>query len=306
MTDTEAASASSPGSRPDPAGGDRGVVPTIVIEARPETVLARLRSLWQYRGFYGFLLKELTMRRARGSLLGVWWLIIRPLIPAAGLIFAFGSVSPVDTSGGVPYPVFFLSGYIPWALFQSSLRYLPRTLGWSQGIMRRTYFPRLLVPLAGFGIPLIDAAVLFVVFVVVVVLMSWQGTSAGLHLGWHTLWLLPCLLASLLYALSFGLVFSVVALFFRDVIFSLRFFSQLLLFLTPVVYPVTFVPDAYRWVLFALNPMAQIVLVSRWALTGQGQFQLPFLLLSFGTVLAVLTVTVLFFLRAETHLGDQM
>jgi lipopolysaccharide transport system permease protein len=277
-----------------------------VIEARPETTFARLKSLWRFRGFYGFLFKEITMRRARGSVLGFWSLPLRPLIAAAALIFAFGSVRPLDIDSGVPYPVFFLSGYIPWQLFQGSLRDLPRTLTWSQSIMRRTYFPRLLVPLAGFGMPFIEFVILSAVFAAVVAITSWSGAPFPLHLGWHTLWLLPCLLAALLFALAFGLVFSVVALFFRDVIFSLRFFSQVLLFLTPVIYPVTLVPEAYRWALFVLNPMAQIVIVSRWALTGHGELHLPFLLLSFGTVLVTLAVSVVFFLRAEVHLGDQM
>lgn len=278
--------------------------PTIVIEARPETLRARLAALWRYRGFYGFLFKEITTRKSRGTLLGFWWLIIRPLIPAAGLIFLFGNVQPLET--GVPYAIFFLSGYIPWRVFQSAMLYLPRTLTWMQGIMRRTYFPRLLVPLAGFGMTFIELALLVVVFAIAVTVTTVNSGAFPLHLGWHTLWLLPCLLAALLLALAFGLVFSVVALFFRDVIFSLRFFSQAFMLLTPVIYPVTFVPEAYHWVLYALNPMAQVVLVSRWALTGQGAFDLPFVLLSFGTILAMLAASLAFFLRAETHLGDQM
>ena len=280
--------------------------PTVVIEARPDTVPARLRSLWRYRAFYGFLFKELTLRKARGTLLGVWWLLIRPLIPAVALIVTFGSVRPLTTGDSVPYPVFFLSGYLPWVLFQSSLRYLPRSLTWAQSIMRRTYFPRLLVPLAGFGTTFIEFLVLAAVFVIVVGVTTWRGEPFPLQLGWQTLWLLPCLLAALLYALSFGLVFSVVALFFRDVIFSLRFFAMLMLALTPVVYPMTFWPAQYRGVIYALNPMAQIVTVSRWSLTGQGEFELGFLILSFATVLAVLAASVAFFLRAEMHLGDQM
>jgi len=278
--------------------------PTIVIEARPQTIRARLGALWRYRGFYGLLFKEITTRKSRGTLLGFWWLIIRPLIPAAGLIFVFGNVQPLET--GVPYPIFFLSGYIPWRMFQSAITYLPRTLTWTQGIMRRTYFPRLLVPLAGFGMTFIELAVLLVVLAVVALLPVASGSPFPLHLGWHTLWLLPCLLAALLFALAFGLVFSVVALFFRDVIFSLRFFSQMVMFLTPVIYPVTFVPEGYRWALYALNPMAQVVLVSRWALTGQGALDLPFVFLSFGTILAALAAGLAFFLRAETHLGAQM
>jgi lipopolysaccharide transport system permease protein len=292
-------------STPTRQDADGAPQPTIVIEARPETVSARLRSLWRYRGFYSFLFKELTMRKGRGTLLGIWGILLRPIVPAVGLIFAFGSVRPVDT-GGVPYAIFFLSGYIPWQVFQSALRYLPRSLGWSQGLMKRTYFPRLLVPLAGFGMPFIEFLILALVFVVAIAMTMWRGEPFPLHLGWHTLWLVPCLIGTLLFALSFGLVFSVVALFFRDVIFSLRFFAQIMMFLTPVIYPVTFIPEAYRWVVYVLNPMAQLVIVCRYALIGEGDVQLPFLLLSFAMILVALVGSVAFFLRAELHLGDQM
>jgi lipopolysaccharide transport system permease protein len=280
--------------------------PAIVIEARPDTIGARLRALWRYRGFFGFLFREITMRKARGTLLGFWWLILRPLAAAAAFIFVFSSVRPMDTGGGVPYPVFFLAGYIPWRLFQSAMTSLPRTLMWTQNIMRRTYFPRLLVPLAGFGTTLIEFAILSVVFVGAATWLSLGDAPLPLRLGWETWWLLPALLAALLFALAFGLVFSVVALFFRDVVYSVRFVVQMLMFLTPVIYPVSFVPETYRWLLYALNPMAQVVVVSRWALTGEGPFELPFVLLSFATVLAVLAAGLAFFFRAETHLGDQL
>jgi lipopolysaccharide transport system permease protein len=279
--------------------------PSLVIEARPETMLARLASLWRYRGFFGFLFNELTLRKARGTLLGIWGLLLRPLIPAVILIYTFGSIRPLDTGTTVPYSVFFLSGYIPWRLFQSSLRYVPRSLTWSQSLMRRTYFPRLLVPLAGFGMTFIETGILIGAFVVVVAMTAWRGEPFPLHLGWHTIWLLPCLLAALLFSLAFGLVFSVVALFFRDVIFSLRLFSQVAMLATPILYPVSFVPEQYRWALYTLNPMAQIVMVSRWSLTGQGGLDLGFLMISFGTVLVALAASVVFFLRAEAHLGDQ-
>ena len=123
--------------------------PTIVIEARPESVRARLWSLWHYRAFFGFLAKEIVMRRARGTLLGFWWVLFRALAPAVTMIYTFTAVKPVETSAGVPYSVFFLSGFITWRVFQSALSYLPRTMTWTQSIMRRAYFPRLLVPLAG-------------------------------------------------------------------------------------------------------------------------------------------------------------
>ena len=291
---------------PESGSGFAAATPTLVIEARPDTIWGSLRALWRYRGFYGFLFKTVLMRKARNTLLGVWWLILRPVFTAAGLLFAFTQVAPVSTGHDIPYPVFFLSGFIPWRLFQGTLTLLPRSFSWTRGIMQRTYFPRILVPLAGFGPVLIEIATLTVVFVVVVGHAVWLGGPVPVRLGWQTLWLLPALLGALTFALSIGMVLGVVTLFFRDVIYSVGFLAQLVMLATPVLYPVTFVSEPYRWVVYALNPMAQIVIVSRWALTGQGSFEPLFIALSFATILMVFAVCVTFFLRAEVHLGDQL
>ena len=280
--------------------------PTVVIEATPDTVAARLAEVWRYRGFFGFLFKEITSRRARGTLLGWWWLILRPLIPAAALIFVFSSVRPLDTGGTVPYALFFLSGYIPFRLFQSAMRFLPRTLGWTRGIMKKTYFPRLLVPLAGFGNPAIEVAILYTAFAVITAATTWNTGTFPLQLGWQTPWVIPALLGAVLFSLALGMVLGIVALFFRDIIFTARYGVTLFLVVTPVIYPVDWVSENWRWLLYVLNPMAQVVIVSRWALTGEGAFEPGFMALSFGMILLLLAGSTVFFLRAERLLGDQM
>jgi lipopolysaccharide transport system permease protein len=290
-----------------PAAADSGPgQATIIIEARPDTALASLRALWRYRGFYGFLFKEVMMRKARGTLLGFWWLILRPVLTAGGLLFAFMHVAPVETGQDVPYPVFFLSGFIPWRLFQGTVTMLPRSFSWTRGIMQRTYFPRILVPLAGFGPVLVEVLALAVVFVAVVAAAAWKGEPSPVDLRLATLWLLPALLGALALAVSIGMVLGVVALFFRDVIYSVGFFVQIVMLATPVLYPVTFVSEQYRWIVYALNPLAQIVILARWALTGQGEFEPFFVALSFGTIALICVACVTFFLRAEVHLGDQL
>ena len=280
--------------------------PTIVIEARPEGVGARLRSLWQYRAFLNFLSKEIVMRRARGTLLGIWWVLFRALAPAVTLIFTFTSVKPVETSAGVPYSVFFLSGYITWRVFQSSLTYLPRVMTWTQGIMRRAYFPRLLVPLAGLAPTLIEFAVLIVAFAVVVIAAWWNDGHVPLTIGWQMLAVIPAVIGALMFALAIGMPTAIIALFFRDVRYAIRSFAGVFMFLTPVVYPVTFIPEQYRWAMYAFNPMAAIVELSRWALTGAGELSPLYITLSFATNIILLVASTAFFLRAEAHLGDQL
>ncbi len=279
--------------------------PTIVIEAQPDTVGARFRSLWQYRAFLGFLSKEIVMRRARGTLLGFWWVLLRPLMPAVTLIFTFTSVKPVDTPGDVPYAVFFLSGYVTWRVFQSALQYLPRTMTWTQSIMRRAYFPRLLVPVAGLAPTLIEFALLCGAFVVVVISAWWHDGRLPLRVGPEMLALVPAVIGALMFSLAIGMPTAVIALFFRDVRYAIRSFANVFMFLTPVVYPVTFIPEQYRWAMYAFNPMAAVVELSRWALIG-GQIDWRYVALSFATNTLLFIASVVFFMRAETHLGDQL
>jgi lipopolysaccharide transport system permease protein len=292
---------------PAGAGIQLSATPTVVIEARPDTLPAVLRALWRYRGFYGLLFKDLLMRRARGTLLGIWWVLLRPLSAAGGYIAAFTVVAPSVTAGSdIPYPIFFLSGFITWRLFQATLQHVPRSLTRSRSIMAKTYFPRLLVPFAGFGLALIEVGLLLIIFIALAAWTAWNGPTSPVALRLATLWLIPCLIGSLLFALAFGMVLGIIALFFRDIMYSARYFSQLMMLVTPVLYPPEAVPGSFRWLVFALNPMAQMVTVSRWALTGQGQFEAEFVALAFATILVVFGLAVWFVLRAETQLGDQL
>jgi lipopolysaccharide transport system permease protein len=292
---------------PAGAGIQLSATPTVVIEARPDTLPAVLRALWRYRGFYGLLFKDLLMRRARGTLLGIWWVLLRPLSAAGGYIAAFTVVAPSVTAGSdIPYPIFFLSGFITWRLFQATLQHVPRSLTRSRSIMAKTYFPRLLVPFAGFGLALIEVGLLLIIFIALAAWTAWNGPTSPVALRLATLWLIPCLIGSLLFALAFGMVLGIIALFFRDIMYSARYFSQLMMFVTPVLYPPEAVPGSFRWLVFALNPMAQMVTVSRWALTGQGQFEAGFVSLAFVSIVVVFGLAVWFFLRAETQLGDQL
>jgi len=279
---------------------------TVVIEATPQGFGAQLKSLWRYRGFYGFLFREITMRKFKDTLLGFWWLILRPLVATAMFVIPFTFVAPMTAVSDVPYPIFFLSGFLVWNLFHTVVTYTPRTLLWMRGVMRRTYFPRLLVPLAGFGSPLIECAVLAVVLLLTVGVYWVRGGVFPLVLGWHTLLLLPCMAGALLFGLSIGMIASVVALFFRDVVFTMGYLIQGFMLLTPVVYPVSFIPVGYQWVLFVVNPMAQLVLVGRFAITGQGSVETGFFALSLGMGAAAFLASTLFFLRAERFLADEL
>jgi len=276
-----------------------------VIEARKDSGLERLLEIWKYRGFYGFLLREISMRKFRETILGFWWLIVRPLIPAIMVIVTFTQVVQVE-SGELPYALFFLAGYACWSVFQSTAAFMPRTLRWMQGIMSKTYFPRLLVPLASVGPPLIELAIALVLLALG--LLYFFIIDGELYVRGDA-WVLVfplCLLGALMLALASGMVTSVLALLARDVIFSINYFVQILMFLTPVIYPVSAVPESIRPAMFIINPMSVYVEAARWSLTGHGFFDLTWFLVAVGITIFVFSMSVWFFFRSESFLGDTM
>jgi len=177
---------------------------------------------------------------------------------------------------------------------------------WTQSIMQRAYFPRLLVPLAGLAPTLIEFALLSVAFVIIVITAWWNDGHLPLTIGWHLLGLIPAVIGALMFALAIGMPTAIIVLFFRDVRYAMRSFAGAVMFLTPVVYPVTFIPERYRWAMYAFNPMAAIVELSRWALTGSGHLDPLYITLSFVTNIVLFAASVAFFLRAEMYLGDQL
>jgi lipopolysaccharide transport system permease protein len=276
-----------------------------VIEARPTTIAGRMRALWQYRAFYPFLFKEVTTRKFRGTMLGFWWLVIRPLVPTVMAVVTFTNIVPMANSD-LPYVVFYFSGFLTWNVFHAMIVFMPRTLGWMQSTMRRTYFPKLLVPLASLGPPLLETAIMLVLFAVAVIYYKLTKGTTHIVFGWNLLWFLPAFFMAMLLGWSIGVVTSVIALFVRDIIFTVSYFAQIFMFVTPVLYPATFVPEKYRWALYVVNPMADLVELSRWSLTGTGDFHPLFVMIAFVVVLTVTALCIGFFLRAERFMADEM
>lgn len=275
------------------------------IEPRRSGADARLSELVEYRSFYRFLFKEIMIRRWRNTLLGAWWLIIRPLVPATMAVIAFTFIVPMP-SYGLPYPIFYLSGFIAWTAFHATVTFVPRTMLMMRAIMKRSYFPRLLVPLAGIGPALIEITVSIVLFLIALAFFGIERHELFLRLDWGLMLFPLCVIMAIVFALAIGIVASIAALFVRDVIFTVPYFASVLMFLTPVIYPVTFVPESTRWIFYLLNPMAKIVETARWSLTGEGGLEPFWLLVSCGTIAGLFLASAWFFMRVETVMADAL
>jgi lipopolysaccharide transport system permease protein len=274
-----------------------------VIEARPATVRARVKAAWQYRRYYPILLREITMRKFRNTLLGFWWLILRPMIPTVIAIVTFTYFVQVDTAD-VPYGIFFLAGFIPWNLLQTSSHFMSRSMMWTRSIMKKMYLPKLLVPIASVGPPLIELLITIAALIIMIVVYSFTQDQFRFTFTWRLLLFPVSIILSFIMALSVGMVISVIALFMRDIIYSVNYVMQMLMFVTPVLYPVSSVPENLQWLFIVFNPMTGVIETSRWALTGSGVYDPLWLLVSIVEIGLIALLCLTFFARAESYLSD--
>jgi lipopolysaccharide transport system permease protein len=223
-----------------------------------ETVLQPSRG-WRSIGFrelrgYRELLYFLTWRdikvRYKQTVLGAIWAILQPVISMIIFSIIFGKFAKIP-SNGVPYPIFVYAGLLPWTFFSNAVSRSGMSLVTSVNLLTKIYFPRLLIPTASVGAALVDFALSFLVYVGI---MLWY-----MHLPGLSVLLLPGLvLLTIMTALGTGYVLTSLAVVYRDFRIVIPFMIQVWMWASPVVYPVTLLPDQFRWVM-ALNPMSGII-----------------------------------------------
>ncbi len=275
------------------------VQPMIVIEPRRGLGSRALRELWAYRELLLFLVWRDLKVRYKQTALGVLWIVLQPLVSMVVFSFLFGSLLKVS-SGGVPYPVFSYAALLPWNYFAESLRRASMSVVNSQHLITKVYFPRLVVPIAGTLSGLVDFCVAFLVLIGLMGYYRIPPTSSIV--------LLPLfLLLAALTALGFGLWLSALNVRYRDVNYLVPYVIQVWMYLTPVVYGSTLIPEQFRWLL-ALNPMTGVVEGFRWALLGKrlADAAAPgeLFALSVGITLVVLVSGFLFFRHTERSFAD--
>ncbi len=268
--------------------------PVYVIAPSRGWVPVRLAELWEFRELFAILVWRQVRVRYKQTALGVAWAVIQPLMTMVVFSVFFGQLAGIPTDG-VPYPVFAFCALLPWQLFAYSLTDASNSVVASQQLLTKVYFPRLLLPLASVAVSLVDFALSFVVFVA---LMAWYGRVPGLAALTIPLWTLLAVMT----AVAVSLWLSALNVRYRDVRYTLPFLTQLWLFSTPVAYPTSIVPDAWRfW--YALNPMVGVVDGFRWALVG-GPWPGMTVLVSTIAVAALLVGGAFYFRRTERTFAD--
>ncbi len=254
-----------------------------------------LRELTGYHELLYFLMWRTVKVRYRQTLLGAGWVIAQPLLTVLVFSVVLGRLAKLP-SDGLPYPVFALAGLIPWAYFANALGNATNSLVDNERLLTRVYFPRILLPLALVVAGLLDLMIALVVLLVV-------AAAFGLLPGAQALALPGFILLAVASALGPGLWLAAWNVQYRDVRQVVPFITQVLLFVTPVVYASSLVPTRWRLV-YSFNPMASVVDGFRWALLGGTPVPGLCLAVSAAVALTVLLSGLWYFRRVERRFAD--
>lgn len=274
---------------------DAVVMPTLIIEPRKSIVQLDLYTVWQYRELLYFLVWRDLIVRYKQTAIGVGWAILQPLVSMAIFTMIFGRFARIP-SDGVPYPVFAFCAILPWSYFASALQRSNASVVGDANLITKIYFPRLILPIAGTVTGIVDFSIsLMLLFG----MLAWYE----IQITWMVFLVPVYLMLALLTALAFGLWFSALNVRYRDVGYAVPFVIQIWMFLSPVVYPVSIVPEAYRFI-YGLNPMAGVIEGFRWSLLGRTAPDSAVMAASIVVVAAVLTGGLLFFKSMERNFAD--
>jgi lipopolysaccharide transport system permease protein len=271
-----------------------GPVQTTVIQPSGGWRALDLRELWRFRELVFFLAQRDVKVRYKQTALGIAWVLLQPLL-AMG-IFSIVFSQRGLTTGGVPYPLFVVSGLVPWFYFSNATSGASGSIVGNTQLISKVYFPRLAIPLAAVLANLVDLGIGLLLELVLLV-------GFGVGLSWQLL-AIPVLVGLMvLTALGVSVWLSALDVQYRDVRYAVPFLIQVWLFATPVIYSTGDVPERWRPVL-ALNPMTGVIEAFRWALLGTGDLPLGGLAVSTALVLLLLGTGLLYFRRMERTFAD--
>lgn len=254
-----------------------------------------LGELWDHRELlYFFVWRDIKIRYKQTAV-GAAWAVIQPLMTMAVFSLFFGKLAKIP-SNGLPYPIFYFSALLPWTYFSGSLQNATSVIVEQQRVITKVYFPRLVLPLSAVGAGLVDFAIGFGLFLV---MLAYYHILPGLPILLFPLFLLMAVLT----ALGVGLFLSALNAIYRDVRYVVPFLVQLWMFASPVAYPSSLVPPRWLW-LYELNPMAGVIDGFRWSLTGKGHP--PGILLAVSACMVLLLVAggAVYFQKMEGTIAD--
>ena len=281
-----------PEASPEP---HRRTLPVVEISPRRGRAPIDLPALWQYRELLYFLTWRDFKVRYRQTFFGAAWAVIQPLVTMVVFSVIFGRLAGIP-SDGVPYPVFAFAALVPWTFFSTGVTQASNSLVGGQNLVKKVYFPRLVIPIAAVLTGVVDLAI---AGIVLIALMLGFGIVPGLT----TVWVVPLAGLAFITALGVGVWLAALNVRYRDVRYLVPFLLQVWLFATPVAYPSSLLDEPWR-TLYALNPMVGVVEGTRWALLGTATAPGPLILVSSAVAVLLLVTGAAYFRRVEGTFAD--
>lgn len=252
------------------------------------------RELWQFRELlYAFVVRDLKVRYKQ-TLIGVLWAILQPFATMVVFSFFFGTIAKIG-SEGVPYPIFSYSGLILWTYFTAALTNASNSMVGAAGLITKVYFPRVVVPISATLTGLVDYFVAFIILLAMLVFFRVAPPLGIIFVPFIVL--LTCLLV-----VGMGLWLSALNVKYHDVKFAVPFFIQLMLFFTPVIYPISIAPTFKN--LLMLNPMTGIIEAHRALILGNHSVNLVALGISTIVTILIFVSGVIYFRSVERYFAD--
>jgi lipopolysaccharide transport system permease protein len=273
----------------------------MVIEPQRGLLDLRFRELWRYRDLVLLFVRRDFVAVYKQTILGPLWYLIQPLLTTLTFTVIFGKIASLPTDG-LPQFLFYMSGTVVWAYSADCLNKTSNTFAGNANLFGKVYFPRMAVPVSTLISNLITFTIQFVLFILFVLFFAVRGTPIQPYWTWIALSPLLVLMMARL-GLGFGVIISSLTTKYRDLRFLVTFGVQLLMYATPVIYPVSSIPERFQRLILA-NPMTPIVEAFRYAFLGAGETRLIYLLYSFGFMLAVVFLGSVVFNRVEQTFMD--
>ncbi len=274
---------------------------SLVIKPKAGLFDINIKELWRYRDLVLLLVKRDFVSFYKQTILGPIWFLVQPILTTLMFLLVFGRIAQLPTDG-VPAIVFYLAGVTCWAYFAESLTKTSETFTANASIFGKVYFPRLIIPLSIILSNMIRLGIqLLLFFVVLAYYMIFDDNN--LHITWAVV-LFPVLVLLMgLQGLGLGIIFSALTTKYRDLRFLLTFGVQLLMYATPIVYPLSLAPEKYKW-LIAANPFTAIIETFRFAFLGAGAFNITYFTYSIAATLIILFAGILIFNKVEKNFMD--
>lgn len=255
------------------------------------------RELWYFRElFYTLTLRDMQVRYKQ-TVIGIAWVVVQPVLTMIVFSLFFGSLAKVPTDDGLPYPIFVYAALVPWQFFASGVTFSANSIVTNANMIKKIYFPRLIIPIAAILSRLVDFVLAFLVLLVMMLLFGIMPTVNLLIVPFLVL-LVICT------TLGMSLWLSALNVQFRDIRYVIPFLVQTLMFVSPVAYPMSLIEDDGLRILYSINPMVGVIEGFRWALLGTETLSGTSIAVGVLVALGLLVSGLWYFRRMEKTFAD--